>query len=303
VHIKEGAMKKQKIAVFGLGSMGIGMARSLLRAGHFVWGYDLRQDVSEKFAKEAGQSAPFAEISQTIDAAVIVVLNAAQAAEILFGDEGIVRQMKKDGVVINCVTVSPEDARHAATRCANEGLEYLDAPISGGAIKAGEGALSIMASGSQAAFNKSRPCLDAMAETVFEMGDAAGQGSLMKSVNQLLAGVHIATMAEALSFGMKQGLDAKTFLDVIQKCAGTSWMLENRAPHIIDGDYTPRSAVNIWLKDLGIVLDAATAIDFDAPITRTALAQYEAAAQMGLGGEDDAAVIKHYAAQNNIQLP
>jgi 3-hydroxyisobutyrate dehydrogenase-like beta-hydroxyacid dehydrogenase len=142
-----------------------------------------------------------------------------------------------------------------------------------------------------------------MAETVFSLGDSAGQGSLMKSVNQLLAGVHIATMAEALSFGMKQGLEAETFLQVIQKCAGTSWMLENRTPHIIDGDYTPKSAVNIWLKDLGIVLDAAADVGFDAPITLAALEQYKATADMGLGGEDDSAVVKLYAAQNDITLP
>ena len=296
-------MSAKKVALFGLGSMGIGMALSLLRAGHIVWGYDIRAEVTENFAKESGNSQPFAEIAAEIDVAIIVVLNARQAADILFGDQGIVRQMRQGATVMNCVTVSPEDARLAAARCENSGIDYLDAPISGGAIKAGEGALSIMASGSEQAFDKSRACLDAMAETVFELGDEAGQGSLMKSVNQLLAGVHIATMAEALAFGMKQGLEAKTFLQVIQKCAGTSWMLENRTPHIIDGDYSPRSAVNIWLKDLGIVLDAAADIDFHAPITRTALEQYKGTADMGLGGEDDAAVIKLYAEQNGIELP
>ena len=296
-------MAFQKVAIFGLGSMGIGMARSIVRAGHSVWGFDIRENVTQEFAKETGHTQSFEQIAGEIDVAVIVVLNGAQAADILFDEAGIVRQMKPGTVIINCVTVSPEDARLAASRCAQTGLEYLDAPISGGAIKAGEGALSIMASGTPQAFDKSWPCLDAMAETVFELGDSAGQGSLMKSVNQLLAGVHIATMAEALSFGMKQGLEAETFLQVIQKCAGTSWMLENRTPHIIDGDYTPKSAVNIWLKDLGIVLDAAADVDFDAPITRTVLAQYKAIADMGLGGEDDAAVIKLYAAQNDLTLP
>ena len=296
-------MAFQKVAVFGLGSMGIGMARSLVRAGHSVWGFDIRDQVAEEFAKETGNLQSFDQIAGEIDVAVIVVLNAAQAADILFGETGIVREMKPSAVIINCVTVSPEDARLAASRCAQAELDYLDAPISGGAVKAGEGALSIMASGTPQAFDKSRLCLDAMAETVFSLGDSAGQGSLMKSVNQLLAGVHIATMAEALSFGMKQGLEAETFLQVIQKCAGTSWMLENRTPHIIDGDYTPKSAVNIWLKDLGIVLDAAADVGFDAPITVAALEQYKATADMGLGGEDDSAVVKLYAAQNDITLP
>ena len=139
-------MAFQKVAVFGLGSMGIGMARSLVRAGHSVWGFDIRDQVAEEFAKETGNLQSFDQIAGEIDVAVIVVLNAAQAADILFGETGIVREMKPGAVIINCVTVSPEDARLAASRCAQAQLDYLDAPISGGAVKAGEGALSIMAS-------------------------------------------------------------------------------------------------------------------------------------------------------------
>ena len=296
-------MSQKRVAVFGLGSMGVGMARALLRAGHVVWGFDIRAEVTEAFAEESGNTEAFEDVASQIDVVVLVVLNAAQAADIMFGERGIVRQLQPGAGVINCVTISPEDARLAASRCANSNISYLDAPISGGAIKAGEGALTIMASGTAEAFQQSRACLDAMAMTVFELGDNVGQGSLMKSVNQMLAGIHIAAMAEALSFGMKQGLDPQTFLDVIQKCAGTSWMLENRTPHIIEGDYSPKSAVNIWLKDLGIVLDAAATIDFEAPITQTVLQQYKGAADMGLGREDDAAVVKLYAAQNALNLP
>ena len=125
----------------------------------------------------------------------------------------------------------------------------------------------------------------------------------MKSVNQLLAGVHIATMAEALTFGMTQGVTPEKFVEVISKCAGTSWMLENRAPHIVDGDYTPLSSVNIWPKDLGIVLDIAKEAGFNAPVTKAALQQFVAAADMGLGGEDDAAVAKVYARDTGLSLP
>ena len=296
-------MSQKRVAVFGLGSMGVGMARALLRAGHVVWGFDIRAEVAEAFAKESRNTEVFEDVASQIDVVILVVLNAGQAADIMFGESGIVQQLRPGVGIINCVTISPEDARLAASRCVNSNLTYLDAPISGGAIKAGEGALTIMASGTPEAFQQSRDCLDAMAETVFELGDGAGQGSLMKSVNQMLAGIHIAAMAEAVSFGMKQGLDPQTFLDVIQKCAGTSWMLENRTPHIIEGDYSPKSAVNIWLKDLGIVLDAAATIDFEAPITQTVLQQYKGAADMGLGGEDDAAVVKLYAAKNALNLP
>jgi 3-hydroxyisobutyrate dehydrogenase-like beta-hydroxyacid dehydrogenase len=125
----------------------------------------------------------------------------------------------------------------------------------------------------------------------------------MKAVNQLLAGVHIATMAEALTFGMTQGIAPDQFLNVISKCAGSSWMLENRAPHVVAGDYSPKSQINIWPKDLGIVLEVASSVGFDAPIARAALSQYMAAVEMGLGAEDDAAVTKVYAENAGVTLP
>jgi 3-hydroxyisobutyrate dehydrogenase-like beta-hydroxyacid dehydrogenase len=125
----------------------------------------------------------------------------------------------------------------------------------------------------------------------------------MKAVNQMLAGVHLAAMAEAVTFGMTQNIAPETFLQVIRQCAGTSWMLENRAPHIVAGDYSPHSQVNIWPKDLGIVLDIAQDSGFDAPITRAALDQFVAAAGMGLGHEDDAAVAKVYAQKAGLSLP
>ena len=187
--------------------------------------------------------------------------------------------------------------------CVDRGVHYLDAPISGGSAKAAIGQLSVMASGTSEAFAASRPLLDAVAETVFELGDSAGPGSAMKAVNQLLAGVHIAAMAEALTFGMTQGVEPEQFVEVISKCAGTSWMLENRAPHVVAGDYTPHSQVDIWPKDLSIVLDIAESAGFDAPITQAALAQFRAASEMGLGREDDAEVAKVYASAAGLELP
>jgi 3-hydroxyisobutyrate dehydrogenase-like beta-hydroxyacid dehydrogenase len=233
----------------------------------------------------------------------VVVLNAQQTETVLFGENGIVPRLRAGAVVLACATVPPAFARDMAKRCEQRGVHYLDAPISGGAAKAASGALSIMASGTPEAFDAAAAVLDAIAERVFELGHTAGAGSAMKAVNQLLAGVHIATMAEALTFGMTQGIQPETFVEVISKCAGTSWMLENRAPHIVEGDYTPRSSINIWPKDLGIVLDIAKSADFDAPITATALDQFKAAAEMGLGWDDDAAVAKVYARKSGLTLP
>ena len=292
-----------KIGVVGLGSMGFGIAKSLLRAGHEIFGADINPQAIKRLQAEGGAQNDAKSAAPELDAVVVVVLNAAQMDDVLFGAEGLVEQLSAGAVVIMCVTVAPDFARAAAQRCTARGVHFLDAPISGGSAKAASGQLSVMASGSSEAFKAARPALDAIAQMVFELGDGAGAGSAMKAVNQMLAGTHIAAMAEAITFAMTQGIAPEVFLKVIPQCAGTSWMLENRAPHIVAGDFTPHSAVDIWPKDLGIVLDVARASKFSAPLTAAALQQFVAASGMGLGREDDAAVAKVYARNAGLKLP
>jgi 3-hydroxyisobutyrate dehydrogenase-like beta-hydroxyacid dehydrogenase len=294
---------QQQIGIIGLGSMGYGMAQSVLAAKHQTYGFDINAAQMARLQTEGGAVGALADVAGMLDVLVVVVLNAVQTEAVLFGDAGAVPLMQRGSVVLACATVPPAFARDMAARCADYGVHYLDAPISGGAAKAAQGRLSIMASGTDGAFAAAGVALDAMAEKVFTLGDTAGAGSAMKAVNQLLAGVHIAAMAEAMTFGLTQGVSADNFIEVIPQCAGTSWMLENRAPHIAAGDYTPHSSVNIWPKDLGIVLDIAGEAGFEAPVTQAALVQFKAAAAMGLGGEDDAAVAKVYAGQVGVGLP
>ena len=291
----------KNISVIGLGSMGFGIAQSLIRSGYNVYGQDKNTVQQKKLIEEGGLDAevPFGDL----DAVIIVVLNEAQTRDIIFGEEGIADKLKKHTLVIVCTTVSPNFAKEMATACENKELLYLDAPISGGSIKSSQGKLSYMVSGSKNALVAAKPILDSTSETVFEFGEVVGSGSAMKAVNQMLAGVHIAAMAEAITFGITQGIEPERFLEVISKCAGSSWMLENRAPHIIDGDYSPKSSINIWPKDLGIVLDIAKSSNFSAPITSAALQQFIAASGSGLGHEDDAAVAKVYARNAGIELP
>ena len=292
-----------KVAVFGLGSMGYGMAQSLLRAGHRVAGYDVNETAVAKFRDEGGLAEDKAAAAPSLDAVVIVVLNAEQTESVLFGPDGVAPSLKPGAVVISCATVSPAFARDMEARCGALGLLYLDSPISGGAVKAAQGQLSVMAAGTKDAFAAAAPLLDAMAENVFELGDAAGPGSAMKSINQLLAGVHIAAMGEAITFGLTQGVPVAKTVEVIAQCAGTSWMFENRGPHVADADYTPRSAVKIWLKDLGIVQAIAETASLGTPMADAALVQFKAAAAMGLTDEDDAAVTKVYARDAGVALP
>lgn len=296
-------MNTDTVAVIGLGSMGYGIAKSALDGGLTVHGYDLNPAQTQKFATDGGAPGELVDIAASLSAAIIVVLNAVQTETVLFGDQGIVPNMPAGSVVLACATVPPAFARDMEARCAVYSVHYLDAPISGGAKKAANGALTIMAAGTPAAFTAAKAVLDATSEKVFHLGDSAGAGSAMKAVNQLLAGVHIATMAEAMTFGISQGVTPEKFMDVIPACAGTSWMLENRGPHIVEGDYTPHSSVNIWPKDLGIVLDIARGAGFGAPIAAAALQQFLAASGSGLGGEDDAAVAKVYARNAGLELP
>jgi len=293
----------QKIGIIGLGSMGYGMARNLIKAGHQVWGHDINPDAVARLVADGARAGELLDHAEALDALVVVVLNAAQTEAVLFGPEGVAAALQQNTVILSCATIPPAFAAEMETRAESAGLLYLDAPISGGAIKAASGELTIMASGRKAAFDAAKPALDAISAKVFEMGDRAGAGSAMKATNQMLAGIHIASMAEAITFALAQGISPERFLEVVSQSAGTSWMLENRAPHIIEGDYTPRSTINIWPKDLGIVMDIAQNSGFSAPITEAALALFKEAAAQGLGAEDDAALAKLYAKAAGLTLP
>ena len=292
--------ENKNILGIGLGSMGYGIAKSLIRSGYKFFGQDKNIDQQQKFIQDGGMEGEV--LYDQLEAVIIVVLNEQQTSEIIFGEDGIANKLKNNTLIMVCTTVSPDFAREMDNQCVKKGLLYLDAPISGGSKKSLEGKLSYMISGSQKAQQKAKPLLVATAEKVFEFGKYVGAGSAMKSVNQMLAGIHISAMAEAITFGITQGIEPKKFLEVISECAGTSWMLENRAPHIIDDDYSPKSSINIWPKDLGIVLDIAKKSNFSAPLTATAMQQFVAAAGSGLGHEDDAAVAKIYARNAGIKL-
>lgn len=291
-------------AVIGLGSMGAGAAASLLRAGFEVRGCDVSPAALEQFAKGGGiATATPAEAATGAEVLLTFVVNARQTDAVLFGWQGAAAALAPGSTVVACATVPPAYASDLGTRLAEAGLAMIDAPISGGAAKAATGELTIMASGAAAAFDRAKPFLDAIATKVYRLGDTPGQGSKVKMINQLLAGVHIAVAAEAMALGIRAGIDAHALYDVISNAAGSSWMFQNRVPHILEGDYTPRSAVDIFVKDLGIVLETGRDMTFPLPVTAAAHQLFVAASAKGLGREDDAAVVKVYADQTGIELP
>jgi 3-hydroxyisobutyrate dehydrogenase len=227
---------RQKAAVIGLGSMGLGMALSLLRAGFDVTGCDV-SPASVARLVEAGANAARSPAEGARDAGIVVsvVVNAAQTEQVLFGEGGAASAMKPGAVFISSATMDPDVVRGLAARVEALGCHYLDAPMSGGAQRASEGALTFLASGSDAAFGQARPALNAMAAKVYELGSEAGQGAAVKMINQLLAGVHIAAASEAIAFAAKQGLDIRKVYEVITASAGNSWMFAQRRRDLREG--------------------------------------------------------------------
>jgi putative dehydrogenase len=290
--------------VIGLGSMGMGMAQSMVKRGIEVAGFDINAAAVAMLAEAGGSgAASVAEVARNADVLLVVVVNAVQTDAALFGEKGAAAAMKKGSVIISSATMAPDDARKLAAKAEALGLLYLDAPISGGAAKAAIGQLTVMASGTQETFKRARPVLDAIAAMVYELGDTAGIGASFKMVNQLLAGVHIAAACEAVTFAKKLGLDLPTVYKVITASAGNSWMFENRVPHILDGDYAPRSAVEIFTKDLGIVSDMGRREKFPLQIAATALQMFLMTAAAGMERDDDASVARMIAEMTGLELP
>ncbi|OWJ90827.1 3-hydroxyisobutyrate dehydrogenase [Pseudomonas sp. A46] len=287
--------------VIGLGSIGMGIARSLLRAGIPVWGYDRCPRLTRDFAEESHREvADAVERARRTEVLILAVVDAAQVEDVLFGNGALADALPADSVVVVCSTIAASAARRIAARLDEHQLLMLDAPTSGGALRAASGDLTLMASGSEAAFQRAEAALAAMATRLFKLGTEVGQGSQVKLVNQLLAGVHVAAAAEAMAYGIRQGCDPEQLFEVIRHSAGNSWMFEDRVPHLLAGDYRPRSAVDIFVKDLRLVLDSTREAAFPLPLAASAYQLFEQASAAGLGREDDIAVAKLFP---GIELP
>ena len=292
---------KMPVGVIGLGAMGMGVAMSLVREGFEVHACDVRPEAVQKVVDAGGFRAESpAAMAKAVDVLITVVVTADQTETVLFGENGAAAHMKPGSVVIASATVSPDFAKSLGKRLESFGVLMIDGPISGGAAKAMAGEMTIMTSGVPAAYAKCEPVLQAIAGKIYRLGDEVGPGSVVKMVNQLLAGVHIAAAGEAMALAIRAGANPDQVYEVITNSAGNSWMFQNRVPHILAGDYTPLSAVNIFIKDLSIVLDFAKKNVFPLPLSATALQMYLQASAAGHGLEDDSAVIKNFP---GIKLP
>ena len=227
----------RKICVLGLGSMGMGVALSLLERQFEVVGFDVNKNAM-KGLEEAGGTVKNSVKSavENCIAVIVLVVNDKQVEDVLFGIDGAVEGLSSGAVVIQSSTVPAAYAKECGNRLLDHGFEMIDAPVSGGAAGARSANLSIMASGPDSAFEKVADIMDAISGKIYRLGSEYGFGSTVKTVNQLLAGVHIAAAAEAMAFGVRAGANPRELYDVISGSAGSSWMWQNRVPHILDDD-------------------------------------------------------------------
>ena len=286
-----------RVAVVGLGAMGAAAAHNLIARGHEVAGYDPREAAREALRERGGRPAASArDAARDADAVIVFVVNAAQVESAVLGADGAAHGMGPAAVLVQCATVPAAYAADLGERLAARGLAMIDAPVSGGVLRAGDGTLSIMASGPRDAFARARPLLEQMGRFVYDFGDAHGAGSTVKTINQLLCGVHLAVLGEALALGRRAGLDPAMLLEVYGNSAAASWMMGDRGPRALEDAPPAKSAVDIFVKDLGLVLDTGRDLKFPLPLAAAAHQQFLALSARGGGGLDDSQMWRAYPA-------
>jgi 3-hydroxyisobutyrate dehydrogenase len=289
----KGDVPMTRVGWIGLGAMGAPMAACVARAGHQVLAYDIDPGRAQSLAADGVKAA--STVSQAAHGAevlAVMVATPAQVEAVLYGDDPAATALPPGSVVLVMATVGPAAVQDWATRLATQGLHLVDAPVSGGVARAATGDLLIMVGAPETTLLKVRPVLDAMARTAPIVGPAPGDGQKVKLVNQLLCGVHIAVAAEALAFAEAMGLDAETTWEVIRHGAAASFMLDDRGERMVHGSEQVNSALDIFVKDMGLVIDAARQHGYPAPLAGATEQLYLAGRRAGLGRLDDSSVIE-----------
>ena len=285
---------RSNIAVIGLGAMGLPMATHLATA-FSVTGFD-PFDQRRQLAAESGIAAEATPegASKNADIALLAVRDQSQAESALFGEEGVVESLRVGSPVILTSTVGPEPARALAKRLDDAGYPLVDAPISGGPIRAGNGDLLIVVGATDDALAAARPVLDHLASTLTIVGPRPGDGQALKTINQLLAGVHIAAAAEAIALARGLDLDPAVVINALSKGAAGSFMFADRGPRMLQaytGGAEVKSRVDIFVKDMGIVTSVGRACHVPLPLAAAAEQLYLIAEASGLGAQDDSSVV------------
>lgn len=281
--------------IVGVGNMGGGMAARLLARGWRVRACDLvaaRVDALVRMGAEA--AATPADAARGADALIVCVVDAAQAADVLFGARGAAAALPPGRAVLLCPTIAPQDVEGLAARLAECGLAAVDAPMSGGPARARDGTMSLMVACADAVFDANATLLQDLSSKLFRVGTRAGDGARTKLVNNLLAAVNLAGAAEAIALAERLGLDPSRTLDVIEQSSGQSWIGSDRMRRALAGDYEPRAHVTLLHKDTRLALAAAQAAGFDAALGRLAHEAFARTVAAGRADRDDAALLETF---------
>lgn len=286
------------VAFVGLGAIGTPMARNLVAAGFSTRGYDIRPEARAAFAASGGQAAEsLAEAVSGADVLLLMVIDAGQAEAVLFS-EGALDALPPSATVILMATCPPQAVAALAERVEAAGRAFVDAPVSGGVAGAEAAKLTIMAAAPEGTLARVRPVLDALGDRVFHVGERPGQGATIKAVNQLLCGVHIAAVAEAFALAETVGVDLSVVLEILSGSSASSWMLRDRGPRMLEDEPRVTSAVDIFVKDLGIVLEAGRGAKAALPLAALAYQLFLSTSGRGDGAADDSQVIRAFRALN-----
>ena len=286
-----------KVGVIGTGAMGLAMATNLHGKGYAVRARDIAASAIEAAAAAGiGACESPRELAGWADLLILVVVNATQIDEVLFGADGVVKgkhgDLREAPIVMLCSTISPIDSAGFGERLTALGIAMLDAPISGGPVRAANGTMTLMLAGDKRIAERFDRVLNDLASKVFFISETIGDAAKTKLVNNMLAGINLTAGAEALALGHRLGLDSAQLFDVISASSGASWIFEDRMARALRDDYAPRAQAHILTKDVGLAVDMANGAGIDTPLGDAALRIFETTIAAGLADEDDAAVIK-----------
>ncbi|MEC9368136.1 MAG: NAD(P)-dependent oxidoreductase, partial [Pseudomonadota bacterium] len=270
------------------------MAKILAARGYKLRGFDLRPEPGNALTAAGGAvAASAAEAAKNADVLILMVVSAAQADAVLFG-EGALSALAPGGTVILMATCAPRAVQEMASRVTTTGRRFVDAPVSGGSKGAETATLTIMAAAPAETMESVRPILEALGDKLFHVGEIPGQGATVKTVNQLLCGVHIAAAAEAFSLAAKVGVDLGILLKILGGSAASSWMLRDRGPRMLERQPSVTSSVDIFVKDLGLVLEAGRDSKAALPLAAAAHQLFVSTSGRGEGAADDSQVVRAY---------
>jgi 3-hydroxyisobutyrate dehydrogenase-like beta-hydroxyacid dehydrogenase len=279
------------VSVVGIGNMGGAMAQRLLGLGWPVQVCDVRPKRLQFLASFGAVSHALPDVVATNSVvSIVAVVDAVQTEAVLFGPHGLASAMPLGGVVMLCPTLAPEDVERFAQRLVPFGLHTVDAPMSGGPVRALDGSMSLMVACARNVFERHQALFDALSSRVFRISERVGDGARTKLVNNLAAAINLVGAAEVLVLAQKMGLDLARTLDVIEQSSGQSWIGSDRMRRAIAGDYAPRAHLTLLEKDTRLALEAAQAVGFVGPLGASARDVFAHASAAGLDALDDAAL-------------